>query len=188
MKWFAFITALLFSVAVISNSAVSNEKNHQAKPSKPKFLPEFTHQQAQSWINSKPLTVKKLLDDNKIILIDMWTFDCWNCYRSFPWLNALEQKYQQQGLQVIGVHTPEFEHEKIRANIEKKVKQFNLHHPVMIDNNFSYWRALNNRYWPAYYLVNQQGEIVYSHVGETHEGDQKAHNLEKKIQSLLPVK
>jgi len=181
MKWLAFVAALLFSAAVVSNSSVSDRTGQKY----PKNLPEFTHTQAKSWINSEPLSVKGLLNENKVILIDMWTFDCWNCYRSFPWLNALEKKYQDKGLQIIGVHTPEFDHEKIRANIEKKVKEFKLHHPIMIDNNFSYWRALNNRYWPSYYLVNQQGQIVYNHVGETHEGSRRALNLEKKIQELL---
>ncbi|MCP3852338.1 MAG: redoxin family protein [Gammaproteobacteria bacterium] len=181
MKWLTFVAALLFSAAVISNSSISKQTGQHY----PKNLPEFTHTQAKSWINSAPLRVKSLLNENKVILIDMWTFGCWNCYRSFPWLNALEKKYQDKGLQIVGVHTPEFDHEKIRANIEKKVKEFKLHHPVMIDNNFSYWRALNNRYWPSYYLVNQQGQIVYNHVGETHEGSHRALSLEKKIQELL---
>ena len=181
MKWFTLVSAVLFTAAVISNSTVSSQETVHY----PQRLPNFTHYQPEQWINSEPLSVEKLLSEDKVILIDMWTFDCWNCYRSFPWLNALEAKYQQRGLQVIGVHTPEFDHEKIRSNIEKKVKKFKLHHPIMIDNDFSYWRSLNNRYWPAYYLVNKQGDIVYSHVGETHEGDRKAKNLEKKLQALL---
>ncbi|MCU7801251.1 MAG: redoxin domain-containing protein [gamma proteobacterium symbiont of Lucinoma myriamae] len=175
MKWLIFLSALLFSVTVISsNYTQSKAQNTDQKPYK---MPEFTHHKANEWINSQPLTVQDL--KGKVVLIDMWTFDCWNCYRSFPWLNALEEKYQKSGLQIIGVHTPEFDHEKIRVNIEAKVKKFKLHHPVMIDNDFSYWRALNNRYWPAYYLVNQEGNIVSSHIGETHQGDQR-HLLWKK--------
>jgi len=181
MKWFAFLSALFFSVTIISNNYAQNKtENTDRKPYK---MPEFTHPQANEWINSEPLTVQEL--KGKVVLIDMWTFDCWNCYRSFPWLNALEEKYQKSGLQIIGVHTPEFEHEKIRANIEAKVKKFKLHHPIMIDNDFSYWRALNNRYWPAYYLVNQEGNIVYSHIGETHQGDRKALAMENIIKQLL---
>lgn len=184
MKWLALVSALVFSIAVVSNSPARNQENKQA----PQILPEFTHHQADSWINSAPLTVEGLLSEGKVILIDMWTFDCWNCYRSFPWLNALEKKYQQKGLQIIGVHSPEFDHEKVRASIEQKVKEFKLHHPIMIDNDFSYWRALNNRFWPSYYLVDQQGKIVYSHIGETHQGNRKAQNLEKKLQALLKSK
>jgi thiol-disulfide isomerase/thioredoxin len=181
MKWLPFLSAILFTIAVVSNSAVSEPAKNQP----PRLLPEFTHSSAEYWINSAPLTIQNLLKSDKIILIDMWTFDCWNCYRSFPWLNALEKKYQDKGLQIIGIHTPEFDHEKIRANIEHKVKEFKLHHPIMIDNDFSYWRALNNRYWPSYYLVNQQGEIVYSHVGESHKGDRKAKQLEQALLALL---
>jgi len=172
--------SVFFAVLLV---AVLMNTSSLAQP--PASLPEFNHQQDKDWINSKPLTVQSLLKQNKVILIDMWTFDCWNCYRSFPWLNALEKKYQDRGLQVIGVHSPEFEHEKIRANIEKKVTQFKLHHPIMMDNDLSYWRALNNQYWPSYYLINQQGEIVHHHVGETHPGDPGAIALEKTLQQLL---
>lgn len=121
----------------------------------------------------------------KVILIDMWTFDCWNCYRSFPWLNSLEKKYQNKGLQIIGIHSPEFAHEKVRKNIIAKTKKFNLHHPIMMDNDFSYWRSLNNRFWPTFYLIDKTGNIVYSHIGETHQGDIKALSLEKKLIQLL---
>ncbi|MCU7837122.1 MAG: hypothetical protein KZQ83_17990 [gamma proteobacterium symbiont of Taylorina sp.] len=88
-------------------------------------------------------------------------------------------------MQIIGVHTPEFEHEKIRSNIEAKVKKFKLHHPIMIDNDFSYWKRLNNRYWPSYYLFDQKGQLVYSHIGETHKGDNKAVALENKVKQLI---
>lgn len=179
MKWFALLSALLFCVTIITNNSADTLKNNK----KPYEVPEFTHYKDSDWINSGPLTVKDLKD--KVTLIDMWTFDCWNCYRSFPWLNGLEKKYQKQGFQIIGVHTPEFDHEKIRANIEAKVKEFKLHHPIMIDNDHSYWRAMNNRYWPTYYLIDQQGRVVYSHIGETHQDDDKALALENTLKGLL---
>ena len=90
-----------------------------------------------------------------------------------------------QGLQIIGVHTPEFENEKIKENIVAKVKEFGLHHPVMIDNDFSYWRAMNNRYWPAYYIIDKSGRLRASYVGETHEGDRRAKQIESLIIALL---
>lgn len=181
MKWVILLSSLLFSITLIGNSTLNAQVNDGI--SKP--LPEFTHQQDKEWINSKPLKKNDL--QGKVVLIDLWTFDCWNCYRSFPWLNALEKNYSEQDFQIIGIHTPEFEHEKIRTNIEAKVKEFKLHHPIMIDNDFSYWRALNNRYWPAYYLADKNGHIVYSHVGETHVNDRKAIALEKKLQELLAL-
>ena len=146
-------------------------------------LPEFTRQQPDAWINSKPLVVNEL--KGKVVLVDVWTFGCWNCYRSFPWLKDLEARYASQGLQVVGIHTPEFEREKLRQNIVNKVREFGLQHPVMIDNDFSYWRALNNRYWPSYYLVDRQGIVRHHFVGEMHQNTAKAQRIDQQIEQLL---
>ncbi len=145
--------------------------------------PEFTHREKQDWINSSPLNIKDL--QGKVVLIDFWTFGCWNCYRSFPWLNAMENRLDKENFQVIGIHTPEFDNERIRKNIEAKVKEFGLHHPIMIDNDSSYWRAMNNRYWPAYYILDKQGNVRAVFFGETHEGDRRAKQIEKTIKTLL---
>lgn len=150
---------------------------------RPVAAPEFTHTRPEEWLNSTPLTLDDL--KGRVVLVDFWTFDCWNCYRSFPWLRALETRLKPRGLQVIGVHTPEFDHEKIRKNIIAKVDEFQLHHPVMIDNDFSYWRAMNNRYWPAYYIIDKNGKVRAVFVGETHEGDRRAKQIEDLIDSLL---
>lgn len=145
--------------------------------------PEFTHTSEYEWLNSKPLMLKDLR--GKVVLVDFWTFGCWNCYRSFPWLNTMEKRLRDKGLQVIGVHTPEFENEKVKENIMAKIKEFKLSHPVMIDNDFSYWRAMGNRYWPAYYIIDKKGYVRASFVGETHEGDPQAKQIEKTIEQLL---
>ena len=148
----------------------------------PQPLPEFTGK-ATDWINSEPLTVDDL--KGKVVLLDFWTFDCWNCYRSFPWLTDLEQRFASQGLQLIGIHTPEFAHEKKRENVIAKTKEFKLHHPVMMDNDFKYWKAMQNRYWPTYYLVDKKGNIRASYIGETHKGDANARSIEQEITRLL---
>lgn len=145
--------------------------------------PEFTHHGQEDWINSAPLTIDDL--KGRVVLIDFWTFDCWNCYRSFPWLKAMEKRLARENFQVIGVHSPEFAHEKVRANIVAKVKEFGLDHPVMIDNDFSYWRAMDNRYWPAFYILDQNGLIRATFVGETHEGDDRARRIEATVRDLL---
>lgn len=146
-------------------------------------LPEFTHQSTEAWINSEPLTLAEL--QGNVTLVDIWTFACWNCYRSFPWLNEVEEKYRTKGLQVIGVHSPEFEYEKKRASIEAKMKEFKLKHPVVIDNDFSYWRALENKYWPTFYLVDKKGIVRDVFIGETHAGTSKAKHIEQAIERLL---
>lgn len=150
-------------------------------PARP--APAFTHTATSEWINSEPLRLTDLR--GQVVLLDVWTFDCWNCYRSFPWLRALEARLADEAFQVIGIHSPEFEHEKIRANIEAKVTEFGLEHPIMIDNDFSYWNALANRYWPTFYVIDQQGRLRGRFIGETHAGDRQAQRIEAIIHQLL---
>ena len=108
-----------------------------------------------------------------------------NCIRSFPWVHGLKEKYAAKGFQVIGIHTPEFDYEKDRTRVMRVVNRYQLDHPIMMDNDYAYWRALNNRYWPAFYLVDQSGRIVAAEFGEMHEGDTYASRMESKIKSLL---
>ena len=149
----------------------------------PKAAPEFTHRAAVDWINSKPLRLADLR--GRVVLIDIWTFECWNCYRSFPWLKSVEDRFGPEGLTVIGVHSPEFDREREREAVVEKVREFDLPHPVMIDNDFSYWKALGNRFWPTYYLLDKQGRIRHRFIGETHQGDRQAREIEQAIERLL---
>jgi thiol-disulfide isomerase/thioredoxin len=166
----------LLLIVVLLSSACA-----QADDRRP--LPEFTTSAAQHWMNSQPLRVADLR--GQVLLVDVWTFGCWNCYRSFPWLTGLEARLAEQPFMVIGIHSPEFEHERDPARVAAKIEEFKLHHPVMLDNDFSYWQALGNRYWPAYYLVDKQGVIRHLHVGETHAGDARAQLIEEQIHGLL---
>jgi len=146
-------------------------------------LPEFTNTDRNTWFNSEPVSLQDLR--GRVVLVDFWTFECWNCYRSFPWLNALEERLDGEAFEVIGVHSPEFDRESDPQQVAAKIREFGLKHPVMMDNDFRYWRALNNRYWPAYYLVDKKGVIRHLHVGETHEGDARARLIEEQIRDLL---
>ncbi len=154
-----------------------------AKPLDSRPAPEFTQTSPDAWINSPPLTRDVFM--GRVTLVDFWTFDCWNCYRSFPWLNALEKRMQGEGFQVIGIHTPEFDHERVRDNVLRKTREFGLEHPIMMDNDYGYWNAYNNRYWPAFYLVDKAGKLRHLFVGETHEGSRKARSIEAAIEALL---
>ncbi len=145
--------------------------------------PAFTHPHAQDWLNSTPLEWKDLR--GKVVLIDVWTFDCWNCYRSIPWLHSLEEKFPASDFQIIGVHTPELPQEYVLDNVRKKLKEFKITHPVMVDNDYSYWKALDNAYWPAFYTVDKQGKLRSLTVGETHEGDRNAKIIEAHIAHLI---
>lgn len=146
-------------------------------------LPEFTQTQPSDWLESSPLTKADL--QGKVVLMDIWTFACWNCYRSFPWLNGLEEKLKDEPFQIIGIHTPEFDYEKKRSAVEAKMKEFKLHHPVMMDNHFKYWKKLNNQYWPTFYLVDKKGTVRYRFIGETHANTSKAEQIEQAINILL---
>ncbi|MGH8598593.1 MAG: redoxin family protein [Gammaproteobacteria bacterium] len=145
--------------------------------------PAFSETAPDRWLNGPPLNWDALR--GRVVLVDFWTFDCWNCYNSFPWLTDLETRLKQQGLQVVGVHSPEFEREKVKASIVEKAKKFKLEHPIVIDNDMQTWRAFENRYWPAYYLVDRQGRVRSRFVGETHIGDHQAKAIEAVIKTLL---
>jgi thiol-disulfide isomerase/thioredoxin len=145
--------------------------------------PEFTQTAPTAWINSPPLRLAGLR--GKVVLVDVWTFECWNCYRSFPWLKSVEARFGPEGLVVVGVHSPEFDRERDPAAVAAKVREFGLSHPVMIDNDLRFWKALDNRVWPAFYLIDRQGRIRERFVGETHAGEPQAQRIEAAIADLL---
>ena len=117
------------------------------------------------WLNTdKPLSFSDL--KGKVVLVDFWTYTCINCIRTLPFVTSWYDKYKDDGLVVIGVHTPEFEFEHDTGNVEQAIKQFNIHYPVAQDNNYSTWGAFNNQYWPAEYLIDKNGIVRRTHFGE----------------------
>lgn len=116
------------------------------------------------WINSPPLTLNQLR--GKVVLIDFWTYSCINCLRTIPYLKSWDETYKDKGLVIIGVHTPEFEFEKDLSNVKDAVERLGIKYPVALDNNYETWKAYHNQYWPAHYLIDQNGNIVMVHFGE----------------------
>ncbi|RYY59959.1 MAG: redoxin domain-containing protein, partial [Comamonadaceae bacterium] len=102
----------------------------------------------------------------KVVLVDFWTFGCVNCRNALPYVRAWHEKYKDQGLVVLGVHSPEFAYEKNIANVRRAVADLGVGFPVAVDNNFAIWRAFNNQYWPAHYFVDARGNIRFHHFGE----------------------
>lgn len=125
-------------------------------------VPPFTG--AVEWLNSPPLTVEQLR--GKVVLVDFWTFGCINCRNALPYVREWERKYRDQGLVVIGVHSPEFAYEKNIRNVKKALVDLGISFPVAVDNNFAIWRAFGNNYWPAHYFVDAKGRIRFHHFGE----------------------
>ena len=139
-------------------------------------LPPLTG--ATDWLNSPPLTDAAL--KGKVILIDFWTYSCINCLRTIPYVRAWAERYKDQGLVVIGVHTPEFAFERNVDNIRAAVEKLKITYPAAVDNNYEIWRAFDNQYWPAHYFIDAQGRIRFHHFGEG-EYDES----ERVIQELL---
>jgi len=164
-----------------------SKKNMQQKESfltteekKGKFIlaPEISTPDGFINTNDKPITISEF-KGKKVVLLDIWTYSCINCQRTIPYLNEWHKTYEDEGLIIIGLHTPEFAFEKVQTNVEKAVKDFNIKYPVVLDNDFSTWNAYKNRYWPRKYLIDIDGYIVYDHAGEgqyekTEEAVQKA--------------
>jgi thiol-disulfide isomerase/thioredoxin len=133
---------------------------------------------ATGWINSKSLSAKQL--KGKVVVIDFWDYSCINCIRAIPYLRTWAEKYKDDGLVVIGVHTPEFDIEKRMENVQKAVTKFHIPYPVAVDSDYAIWKAFHNEYWPAHYFIDAKGKVRFEHFGEG-EYDQS----ERWIQQLL---
>lgn len=139
--------------------------------------PEFPR--GLQWLNTaRPLSMKALR--GKVVLIEFWAYSCVNCLRVLPYLLRWHEKYERLGFIVIGVHSPEFEFEKDRQNVQEAVKKFGVKFPVVLDNDYRIWNLYSNAWWPRKFIVNSKREIVFDHIGEG-----AYREAEEKIRELL---
>ena len=139
--------------------------------------PEFSG--LTSWLNSdNPLTLDQFR--GKVVLVDFWTYSCIDCTRAIPSITDWYNKYKDQGLVVIGIHTPQYAFEKVTGNVTNAISAQKIPYPVALDNNYKTWSAYHNQFWPAMYLIDQNGNIVYSQIGGGKYGQ-----TEKAIRTLL---
>lgn len=131
------------------------------------------------YINTTPEELGNTMK-GKVILYDFWTYSCINCIRTLPYITAWNEKYADQGLLIIGIHSPEFEFEKDFNNVQTAIKQHGITYPVVQDNEMKTWKAFENRYWPRKYIADSEGYIRYDHIGEGGYAE-----TEKIIQDLL---
>jgi thiol-disulfide isomerase/thioredoxin len=117
-----------------------------------------------NWFNSAPLKLADLR--GKVVLVNFWTYGCVNCVNTLPHVTRLYAKYRDRGLVVVGIHTPEFPFERSASNVQTALKRHGITYPVAQDNDSQTWNAYRNRYWPAQYIVDQNGKIVFQHDGE----------------------
>ena len=172
----AFGVLILLSVAYIASGvdartffasagkppAAQSETGLRNGLDRPYPAPEFAG--IDAWLNSPPLAMKSL--KGKVVLVDFWTYSCINCIRTLPYLTDWDRKYRGQGLVIVGVHAPEFEFEKKLDNVKAAIAQHGIRYPVALDNHLATWTNFNNVYWPAHYLINRDGQVVYTHFGE----------------------
>jgi thiol-disulfide isomerase/thioredoxin len=175
------VTAVASSAAAIANLVASPAASNAAgsvanQATHSNTAPEFIG--IGKWLNSDPLTMQQLR--GKVVLVDFWTYTCINCIHVLPHVKSWNQKYKDQGLVVVGVHTPEYSFERDTDNVQKAIKRFGITYPVAQDNRYKTWSAYDNQYWPAFYLVDKKGRVVYTHFGE---GDYD--QTEAKIKALL---
>jgi len=117
-----------------------------------------------TWLQGEPQTLKSLR--GQVVLVDFWTYSCMNCIRTQPQLNRWHKLYADKGLVIIGVHTPEFSFEKEPKNVERAIADNGIEYPVVLDPDYELWKLYANQYWPRTYLINEDGQIVYDHIGE----------------------
>jgi thiol-disulfide isomerase/thioredoxin len=136
--------------------------------------------EAPAWLNSEPLTAEALR--GRVVVADVWTYTCINWLRTLPYVRAWHERYRERGLVVVGVHAPEFSFEHELDNVRRASGELGVGYPVVIDNDFRIWRAFDNHYWPALFLVDGDGRVRFHHFGEG-----AYEEIERAIQALLGV-
>lgn len=167
MFWSASLIMALACAALAYMPPANSAPGQQA--------PEIT---SQTWINSAPLRMTNLR--GKVVMVEFWTYGCSNCRNVEPYIKAWHAQYASQGVVIIGVHSPEFPHESDVENVRRYVADHAIRHPVAIDNDFAVWNSYHNRFWPTLYLIDKQGVIRYTHIGEG-----SYDKTERQIQALL---
>lgn len=167
-----------FAPLVADDNAAANAEDVLISAKKAAVAPSFAE---GKWINSEPLSIEKLR--GQVVLVDFWTFGCYNCINTLPALKSYNTKYGGKGLTIVGVETPETESEKVFDNLVGAVKKRGITYPIVTDNAGDTWRAYNVNAWPTIIILDKQGRIRYTHVGEG------AYDVQEKvIQTLLAEK
>ena len=131
------------------------------------------------YLNTSSEELEEKMKD-KVVLYDIWTYSCINCIRTLPFITSWDEKYSDQGLVIVGIHSPEFEFEKDPQNVKIAIEKYDIKYPVVMDNNMETWKAFENNYWPRKYIADHEGNLRYDHIGE---GDYQ--ETEKIIQQLI---
>ena len=164
------LTAAITILTTLSKEAAAEEGTmigHQAPA-----LAEGT------WLNSQPITLASL--QGKVVLLEFWTYGCYNCRNTLPYVKSWHRKYAGDNFTVIGIHTPEFSSEKEFSNVQRQARNLGIEYPVVTDNEYKTWDAYDQQYWPVVYLIDKKGIIRYMHIGEG-AYDETEHQIETLI-------
>ena len=161
-KLLTLVVLLIVGFLVVVQFSPSLTRGEQTTSSEHRTAPEFAG--ISAWLNSPPLTLESLR--GKVVLVQFWTYSCINCVRTLPYVTKWYDTYKDKGFVVVGVHTPEFAFERSASNVATAVKRHGINYPVVQDNDFATWKAYSNQYWPAQYIVDKSGKIVFQHAGE----------------------
>jgi thiol-disulfide isomerase/thioredoxin len=177
-------TALTAALCAIAFNAIPCAADEQAAKAPVELVdaqrvaPNFVG--IDNWFNSTPLNITDLR--GKVVLIDFWTYGCYNCINTLPHVTRLYDTYKDKGFIVIGVHTPEFPFEKSIGNLQAALERYGIRYPVAQDNEYATWNAYRNQYWPAQYILDQRGKIVFEHAGEG-----QYEEMERVVRKLLDL-
>ena len=165
------LIGIVVGIVVVAGSAYASglsklllktfRSSTEYKSSESAAAPELA---AGEWINSEPVTLKNLR--GRVVLIDFWTFGCYNCRNTLPYINDWNDRYREKGLTIIGVHSPEFDEEKDIEQLRRKVVSLGIKYPVVTDNDYQTWNAYKVEAWPTVFLLDKRGRIRWMHVGE----------------------
>jgi thiol-disulfide isomerase/thioredoxin len=169
------VAALSYTTGLTKLIRSSFGSSVEYKGSESVTAPEFA---AGEWINSEPLKVSELR--GRVVLIEFWTFGCYNCRNTLPYVKSWNDRYREKGLTVIGVHSPEFDEERKVENLRREVTSLGIRYPVITDNDYQTWNAYHVEAWPTAFLLDKKGRIRWMHVGE---GDYD--EADRLIQKLL---
>jgi peptide-methionine (R)-S-oxide reductase len=156
----AVVLLILLGIAIVV-TGYANGWSRLGEETKAPLAPEISN---GTWINSDPLTLKSLR--GRVVIVNFWTFGCYNCRNTLPSVKSWDARYRDQGLTIIGVHTPEFEREKNIENVRREVAELGIRYPVMTDNNNANWNAYKVEAWPTWFVIDKYGRVRWMHVGE----------------------
>jgi thiol-disulfide isomerase/thioredoxin len=172
---------LACTILLVLSAAGSHALPDLSVPPRP--LPELPAAGARAWLNSEPLSVAELR--GSVVLIDVWATACIPCLRSAPWIHALDERYRQRGLRVVGIHAPQFAFEKNRERVAKYAEKFGMEHPIYLDDDLAYFGMLGTVQRPEIWLADRRGRLRAKVNGEMNDENPDSQALEAMVKQLL---